>query len=339
MLNHWLLLSDGAAPTEDIYFFRPAAADLKVQRVQTGFWRSPTIARMLGRLGPQSDTALLICRTLPAPWIDWVAAHRSRFRRVVYLIDDDLPAAAADNQLPAAYRQRMGAAAAHQPRLLAIADEVVASSPGLARQFADRHPRVRVLTPPLIQPLPSLTHFHERSWTIGFHGTRAHLPDLQHITPALTGLHDADPDVHIEVMLGRHTPADLVARPRVQSLPPKPWPDFLRWQREHRIHIGVVPLLDTPFNRGKSFIKFHDIAVLGGVGVYSRRPPYTEIVRHGENGLLAGDDPAEWQACIEGLLSDPEAAQAMAAQAAADARRVGDFGPAMDLWKERETQA
>lgn len=128
-------------------------------------------------------------------------------------------------------------------------------------------------------------------------------------------------DTELELMLGAHTPPELAELPRVSCPSALPWDKFRAYQTRRHVHICLAPLLDTPFNRGKSFIKFLDITVMGGVGIYSNRAPYTEIVEHGVNGLLAGDAPSEWQRCLTWLLDHPEKAHAMASAAQEEARR------------------
>ncbi|WP_300273115.1 glycosyltransferase [Halomonas sp.] len=326
--SRWLLLSDGARPTEDIYFLESTAPLLRseghdVGRLDVRGWRWRLARWVLSR---QPGANLVLCRTLPERALRWLERERSAFGRIVYMIDDDLGAAAADDTLPSAYRERMARAAAQQPRLLALADEVVACSSLLAERLRKRHGNVRVTPPPLITPLPDLGHFAAgptvaQPWRLGFHGTRAHLADLDAIAPALAALQRERDDTQLELMLGQYTPPGLAELPRVSCPPPLPWPKFRDYQAHHRVHIGLAPLLDSPFNRGKSYIKFLDIAVMGGVGVYSNRAPYTEIVEHGATGLLADDDPAEWQRCISWLLENPEAARGMAEAAAARLRR------------------
>lgn len=325
--ERWLLLSDGARPTEDIYFLASVAPLLRceghdVGRLDVRGWRWRLARWVLSR---QPGAKLVLCRTLPEPVLRWLERERGAFGHIRYVIDDDLAAAAADASLPAAYRERMAKAAAQQPRLLALADEVVACSEALAARLRKLHGNVRVMTPPLITPLPDLAHFAAgptaaRPWRLGFHGTRAHLADLMQIAPALEALQREHDDSELELMLGQHAPPALVELPRTYCPAPLPWPKFRDYQVRHRVHIGLAPLLDTPFNRGKSFIKFLDIAAMGGVGIYSNRAPYTEIVEHGINGLLADDNPAEWQRCIIWLLENPEAAQGMAKAAAETAR-------------------
>jgi hypothetical protein len=325
--ERWLLLSDGARPTEDIYFLESVAPLLRsrghdVGRLDVRGWRWRLVRWVLAR---QPGAHLVLCRTLPEPALCWLERERAAFGRVRYLIDDDLAAAAEDASLPAAYRARMARAAAQQPRLLALADEVVACNGRLAERLREVHDHVSVMTPPLISPLPDLAHFGngpsaERPWRIGFHGTRAHLADLAQIAPALQAIHQVREDTELELMLGGHAPTTLAALPHTVCPAPLPWGKFREYQARRRVHIGLAPLLDTPFNRGKSHIKLLDIAAMGGVGIYSNRYPYTEIVEDGVNGLLADDAPAAWQRCLAWLLEHPDQAKAMAKAAAETAK-------------------
>lgn len=340
---HWVVLSDGARPTEDIYFYESAAPALHHQGVLTERFpvsRSFGAARLHGRSFKHryAGVNLLLCRSLPLSWLRWLERNRNVFGYIVYLIDDDVAAASVDATLPSAYRKRMAGIASLQPRLLALADEVVACSDQLASYFTPRHAKVSVLTPPLLALLPSQEHLSvtassEMPWQIGFHGTRAHLQDLLHIAPALEALQTQRDDTELEIMLGQHIPKRLAALPRVKAPAPLPWQAFQQYQRQRRIHIGLAPLLATPFNQGKSFIKFLDIAAMGGVGIYSNRYPYTEVVRHGENGLLVDDSPNEWQAGLNQLLDNPEATAKMASQATRDALNIGNPQKAVTFWQ------
>lgn len=343
--SRWLVLSDGARPTEDIYFLESASPALREQGVLTerqAVSRSFAAVWLSGGACKRryAGANLLLCRSLPAHWLRWLERHRSAFGYIVYLIDDDISAAANDATLPRAYRKRMAGIAQLQPRLLALADEVVACSDQLAQRFSSRHSQVSVLTPPLLAPLPSQEHFAiapstQSPWQIGFHGTRAHLQDLLHIAPGLERLQQQRDDTQLEIMLGQHIPAPLAALPRLEAPAPLPWQAFQQYQRQRRLHIGLAPLLATPFNQGKSFIKFLDIAAMGGVGIYSDRYPYTEVVRHGENGLLVDDAPSAWHDGLQQLLNNPADTARMARQAALDAQRVGDPRSAISFWQSR----
>jgi hypothetical protein len=96
--------------------------------------------------------------------------------------------------------------------------------------------------------------------------------------------------------------------------------------------IVIAPLRDNPFNRAKSHLKFLEYTVLGVPGVYSRLPPYAGIVRHGENGLLAGDE-TEWERCLVELIESPARRQALAAAAQQTVRDQWLMAHGARLWR------
>lgn len=332
----WVLLSDRARPTEDIYFLEAAAPALKeqgavIERFETRRYRLP-VWLALRRL---AGANLLIVRSLGERWVRLIERHRARFGRIVYLIDDDLGAVRDTPGLPEAYVKRLGGLAERQPALLALADEVVACCDSLVGQLGREHANVLLLTPPMLASSVKLADFTQPDWIIGYHGTRAHRDDIAHLAPALTSVMETHPRVRLEVMMGRHVPDDLAGIARLETPEALPWKAFQQYQATRRIQIGLAPLLETPFNRGKSWIKFLDITAMGGVGIYSRRAPYAGIVEHGVDGLLVGDDPADWQAALEQLLADPAATQTMAERALQKARDIGAIQTCINFWRSR----
>ena len=342
--GRWIMLVDRVRPTEDIYFLVSVAPVLRnqgmyVKEIDTRrnwcpWWRSAELPSLF------EGANVLICRSLPRAWLHWLFQHKAIIGRIIYLIDDNIEAASNDTTLPIAYRRRMRRVAKLQPSMIALADEVVTPSQQLAETLRLKHAHVSVLPPPLLAPLPPLLHFKEppnetRPWQVGFHGTRSHVADLAQIAPAIIQLHDQREDVMFEVMLGEHTPKALKLLHRCVTPAPLPWKAFHEYQRQRRIHIGLAPLLPTAFNRGKSYIKFLDIAAMGGVGIFSNRYPYDEIIEHGVDGLLADDDPDDWLHCMQVLLDDPEATLAMARAAAKKAAAIGHHQHALSFWLAR----
>lgn len=332
------MLNDGAHPTEDIYFNHVAVwlASLGyrtdyVDTRESSPWRSwPWRACAWRR------TNVLVTRSLKDPWLKWLERYRSWFANVFYLVDDDLLAAARDRTVPEEYRLRMRDIVCNfQPRLFALADEVIVCSEDLARATRHHHARISVLPPSLISELPGQAHHRQVRKEIGFHGTRAHLRDLEAIAPALETVHDRHEESEFEIMLGDNTPELLKELERVRCPSAMKWDDFLPYQRSRRLHIGLAPLLPSAFNRGKSWIKVLDIAVMGAVGAFSARRPYTDVVTHGRDGLLVEDDPLAWEAALIRLLKYPRDTEAMAKAAADTAMDVGDPRAARDFWLQR----
>ncbi len=334
----WVLLSDGAGPTEDIYFMKSAAPLLarhhgdRTQRIDT---RRRWIPKAM-RLDAVRGAHVLICRSLAPTWITFLERHRKSLERVTYLVDDDFEAGALTEGLPPAYLERLTDIVNQQwPRLLNLADELVVTSRALMSRFTHAHQQVSLLEPPMLLPPPDQTHFDQESMTLCFHGTRAHAADLDGIAPALKRFLRLHEQAKFLSVLGRFTPAALRDLQRVRCIEPMPWERFSRFMRRQRIHIGLVPLFNTPFNRCKSHVKFHEIASMGGVGVYSRREPYVDIVEPGVDGLLVDDEPEAWLEALNDLMAEPGRVKQMAFAASEKAARIGDPGVAARFWNSR----
>ena len=84
------------------------------------------------------------------------------------------------------------------------------------------------------------------------------------------------------------------------------YPAFVQWLKAFGgFHIGIAPLLDNPFNAAKSGIKFMDYTALGATTIASDLPPYSEIIRNGENGILIpNNSPLEWEKNINLIIDD-----------------------------------
>ena len=83
--------------------------------------------------------------------------------------------------------------------------------------------------------------------------------------------------------------------------------------------IGIAPLVDNPFNRAKSHVKYLDYYIAHVPGVYQNIDAYTEMdsVRHGATGLLASSEN-NWYNNLKQLIDDKEARLSIAEAASED---------------------
>ena len=77
-----------------------------------------------------------------------------------------------------------------------------------------------------------------------------------------------------------------------------------------RFDVGIMPVTDAPFERGKCGYKLIQYMASGVPVIASPVGVNTEIVRHGETGFLAST-PAEWRTAISTLKSSPQLRQEM----------------------------
>ena len=61
----------------------------------------------------------------------------------------------------------------------------------------------------------------------------------------------------------------------------------------------------TPFNACKSPLKWTELGACGVPAICTNAPPYSDAVRHNEDGFLVNDTPEAWEAAIESMYEEP----------------------------------
>ncbi len=91
---------------------------------------------------------------------------------------------------------------------------------------------------------------------------------------------------------------------------PRPGLELAEWSQAteldelQRLDIGIMPLLDRPFQNGKCGYKLIQYMACGVPVIASPVGVNSEIVTDGENGFLASSEE-EWAEALQRLLSDP----------------------------------
>jgi glycosyltransferase involved in cell wall biosynthesis len=68
---------------------------------------------------------------------------------------------------------------------------------------------------------------------------------------------------------------------------------------------GIIPLVDTAFSRGKSTIKWVEMAALGIPCVTSYTPPYNMVYGEGNGIFIKDNDEDNWVLGMQKLIDDP----------------------------------
>lgn len=252
--------------------------------------------------------------------VDALAAHaRETGAILLYDLDDDLLNIPRNHPEAASLRPK----AKTVRRLLAAADAVWVSTEALAETVRPLARDVTVVANGL----------DERIWVSGppnrppasgparlfCMGTTTHDRDFAMILPALIRLkQDFATDIEIDV-LGMTALAELPAGINRMGVPhhaTQSYPGFVNWLTSVHPgwHIGLSPVLETPFNRCKSAIKAMDYAALGLAVLASDGPVYRGSVADGAAGQLVGNDPRSWYAAISWLIRDRDYCQSIAAR-------------------------
>jgi glycosyltransferase involved in cell wall biosynthesis len=159
---------------------------------------------------------------------------------------------------------------------------------------------------------------------LGWVGHSDNLPYLERLAGVLRELARRRPGTRLVVVADRP--------PRLPGIEV----EFRRWRLEEEVScfggiaIGLMPLADDPWTRGKCAFKAIQYMALGIPTVASPVGMNREVIRDGETGFLPADEPA-WVAALERLLAEP----ALAARIGAAGRRTIEERYALDVVSRR----
>lgn len=260
---------------------------------------------------------LVIDRT----WSPWITMSRAEMLikdarrdgcRILFAIDDNL----LDFDLYNLHRRHFSPEQMRCVRYFAReADAILTSTPRLRERLLSLNPDVRVVPNALDERmfpdvLPETTGWAGKV-TIGYMGTFTHEADLYMILePLRQFLRERRESVNFQI-LGVSAEAGLelafagLPMQFLRAEHTSEYPPFVRWMLENvRWDIGVAPLVNNPFTRCKSDIKFLDYSLMGIPGIYSDVESYALTVRDGETGLLADETPEAWYRALVRLTDD-----------------------------------
>ena len=144
---------------------------------------------------------------------------------------------------------------------------------------------------------------------IGYFGTITHQGDLELIHNVILRLKDIFSKKGIKVIFEMAGAAIVKDSDwiNVVKLPYYPMSanTFYEWlSKNSDWDIGVVPLLNTEFNKCKSELKYIEFSALGIPVVASDISVYSETIQNGVNGYLSGNED-EWVDKLSILIEDP----------------------------------
>jgi glycosyltransferase involved in cell wall biosynthesis len=117
----------------------------------------------------------------------------------------------------------------------------------------------------------------------------------------------------------------------------QPWRRATEARQLRQFDVGIMPLPDEPFERGKCGYKLIQYMAAGVAVVASPVGVNKEIVRHGENGFLA-QTAAEWRNALALLKQDPQLRRRMGVAGRAAVQRqycLQVTGPKVADWLGR----
>lgn len=316
-----VILSGGETPTTDYYL----VPYLERQGYEVSLLDGGC-EPMASAFDVQRCRLVVISRYVSVCWLAALQRLQRQGAKLVYFMDDDLFDLAALGGLPWRYRWKIVTRAwRHRSRLMRLCDAFWVSTPYLAQKYA-RH------QPVLLEPLPSgKTVSARRAIRVCYHGTASHPQEFEWLLPMIRAVQERCDDIHFELFGGRDVARRFAAVPRVSVLHPMSWSNYLAYTAGHACDIALAPLLPGAFNAARGPTKFYDYTRMGAAGLYSDMAPYRGFVRDGVDGVLLGNDAAQWVEAILLLARDGERRQTLATAARQRVRDVVNTVPQQTL--------
>jgi glycosyltransferase involved in cell wall biosynthesis len=195
-------------------------------------------------------------------------------------------------------------------RLAGWCDGVVCGNQWLADHFSRFHREVTVVPTAVDTRIytPRAKTNSDQSRLIGWIGTSGNLQFLQSIEPALTRVLLRFPDVQIHVVSDRPPVFQTIDMTRVIY---EPWSAGREVEVLQHMYVGLMPLDDSDWSRGKCSFKMLQYMACGVPAVVSPVGMNQEVLPLG--GAIAASSHDEWYAALVLLLSDPSVRYEMAA--------------------------
>lgn len=182
------------------------------------------------------------------------------------------------------------------------ADAMVVSTPYLKSLYSRYHDNIYVIENALDLPSwPRLNTSHTGPGvTIGWVGGASHTEDLELVKDTIFQILEKYPHVRFTCMHG--IPPFFKDKWHINCVEEfKPMNLYPAWVRKQNFDIGIAPLVDNNFNRGKSNLRWLEMSAMGIPTVCSPLPHFTGSVKHGLTGMIA-ESPAQWMEYLSALI-------------------------------------
>ncbi|NBE06491.1 glycosyltransferase [Rhodobacter sp. CCP-1] len=262
------------------------------------------LLRRLGQIRAGAGADLLWIEKEALPWLPWIVERAVLPHQIPFAVDyDDAVFHRYDRHRSALVRGVLGR---KLDRLMASAALVTAGNAYLADRARAAGARWVEIVPTVVD----VTAYAPRDWPtehgparigparIGWIGSPSTWAEyMQPKLPLLTGVAAAEGARLLVIGAGRCAPDHPL-------LDAEAWSEATEAARIRAMDVGLMPLTDTPWSRGKCGYKLIQYMASGVPVIASPVGVNTDIVEHGVNGFLAGTD-AEWQEALVRLLRDP----------------------------------
>ena len=186
-------------------------------------------------------------------------------------------------------------------------DALMVTGPGLSELFtnlgANEIVEMENHFPRRLPPFDLIYTPPQERLNIGWAGSLGHMADIIAIRDIIAEILEVHPEVDFAVMGNESLPSVLrLPESRMSYTPWGSMEDYIRFWAP--IHIGIAPLLDTPYNRCRSDIKAVEIAASGALPVLSKAVPYQKFID--KTGVPSFSSPIDLKKVLTKLIRSKE---------------------------------
>jgi glycosyltransferase involved in cell wall biosynthesis len=266
-------------------------------------------ARVLGRLRRLREHDILVIAKMKLEAGERALVRRAA-RRIVYDFDDAIYFAKPDR--PGREPDRSPRRVAKFRRMCELADLVIAGNETLAARARAHCRRLEVVPTAIDASAYAPRHeFAGLARTLVWIGMRGNLPYLELVEEAVAGVCREFPGLRLRIV-SEGAPAKFDAPHEVV-----PWAEETEARVLSESDIGLMPLTDDDWTRGKGAFKLLQYMAAGLPSVASPVGMNREVIVDGANGYFA-ETTAEWFSALRSLVADPDLRKRLGARARRD---------------------
>lgn len=169
---------------------------------------------------------------------------------------------------------------------------------------------------------------------LGWRGGHSHYEDLLQVQPVIKELMDKHKNLKL-IMAGwcpkgwkKHLPPERIEE--------HPWLSNAAYpygMMTLGIDVAFCPRQIIPFNKGKSWLAWIEWSAMGIPGVYAAMEPFTSVIRHGDNGMIAASQQG-WYEGLNKLITHHQLRKDMGMRARKDIEEKADVNREIYRYKE-----
>ena len=276
------IVEERANPSTD-FFVLPAVFIQQKKFIRCDFDNIPSVTELTG-------ATILFVRYIPSTWLKLISSIRNLIHKIIFFMDDDVLDINASKSMPWRYRLKLARlASCRYVWLRQQKAELWVSTPYLQQKYADW---------PATLLLPSPLNYTSQVCRVFYHGSASHEADIQWLKPIIATVLQSNEQVVFEIIGGQSVYKLYKNLPRTTIVHPMQWSSYQSFLTMQPRHIGLNPLLNTAFNKARSYTKFFDITRSGATGIFSSNSACAEIVDHEKDGLVLDLDQEIWANAI-----------------------------------------